>query len=80
MTYFDEDGLEAPVAYVEIHLAKLPLWKRLRYALAYVLGRQSDTGAFEEIVLDSGTALELGDLLLERTGRTYWDWPQSDVY
>jgi hypothetical protein len=64
VTYFPEDGVDAPVAYLEMHLAPLPLWQRLRYAWAYLRGRRPHDGAFAEIVLDAGTALQLGDLLV----------------
>lgn len=36
---------------MEIHLADQPFWKRLRLGLAYILGRKSRFGEFDEICL-----------------------------
>ena len=36
--------------YAEVHLVKLPLLKRLKYALKYILGHQSMYGAFDEFI------------------------------
>lgn len=48
--YVEEDDYFEDV-YVNYHLAKLPFWDRVKYAWKYILGHQSDTGAFEEHVL-----------------------------
>lgn len=80
VTYFDDDPIEAPVCYLEMHLKHLPFWHRVGYAIRYVLGKQSDTGAFAEVILDAPTALGLGDVLIERASGIPSDFPTSDVY
>jgi hypothetical protein len=52
----DEDDV-----FIEVHLAALPFWARVRHAFNYVIGRKSKWGDFEEILLDPATALDLGD-------------------
>jgi hypothetical protein len=62
----DEDDL-----FIEVHLAPLPLLARIKNAIGYILGRRSPYGDFEEIILSSLTALELGDkLVMWSTGET----------
>lgn len=51
--------------FIEIHLAPLPFWVRVRNAVAYVFGHRSKWGDFEEIVLTPNMALDLGDSLVE---------------
>jgi hypothetical protein len=51
--------------FVEVHLAPLPFWKRVRNAVRYVFGGRSKYGDFEEILLDPSDALVLGDSLIE---------------
>jgi hypothetical protein len=51
--------------FIEVHLAALPFWTRVKHAFNYVIGRKSKWGDFEEILLDSSTALDLGDKILE---------------
>lgn len=48
-SYFKDD--EAPTIYTNIHLNKLPFLKRLKYALNYIFGYQSQYGAFDEIII-----------------------------
>lgn len=50
MSYFEED-VDFPVVYTSIHLSKLPLLQRIKYAIKYVLGYQCRYGAFEEILI-----------------------------
>lgn len=33
-----------------IHLTRLSFWKRLKYGLRYIFGKQSGYGAFEEVI------------------------------
>ena len=49
--------------YVECHLRKAVLLSRIKYAILYVLGKQSNYGAFEETVLDLKAQIELAKLL-----------------
>lgn len=35
---------------MEVHLNKLPILKRIRYALKYIFGHQSKYGAFAEFI------------------------------
>lgn len=37
--------------YIEPHLNRRPLLDRIKYAIKYVLGRQSNYGAFDEIII-----------------------------
>lgn len=46
--YFDD---EYPYVYVDMYLAPQSFWKRIKYAVKYVLGKQSKFGAFDEIIL-----------------------------
>ena len=56
-------GDETMQLYVECHLRKVSLLKRLKYAILYVFGKQSKYGAFEETVLDLKAQIELAKLL-----------------
>jgi hypothetical protein len=51
--------------FIEVHLAALPFWARVKNAFNYVIGRKSKWGDFEEILLDPTTALDLGDKITE---------------
>ena len=51
--------------YIEVHLAPLPLWQRVRQAIKYVFGYRSKWGDFDEILLDPTQALQLGDLIVD---------------
>ena len=51
--------------FIEVHLASVPFWKRVKNAVCYVLGRKSQWGDFEEILLSPEQALDLGDKLIE---------------
>ena len=51
------DGTKHASLYM--HLAKKPFLKRVWYALLYIMGRQCKYGAFDEIVLDEKSALDL---------------------
>lgn len=42
--------------YVTIHLTKLPMLLRLKYAFRYIFGYQSRYGAFDEIILNPDDA------------------------
>jgi hypothetical protein len=55
--------------FIEVHLAPLPLWQRVRQAVKYLFGYRSKWGDFDEIMLDSTQALQLGDLIV--------DWAQG---
>jgi hypothetical protein len=45
-----------PTVYIHIHLSKKPFWKRVRYAINYIFGRQCRYGAFEEMILNPDDA------------------------
>jgi len=51
--------------FIEVHLAPLPLWQRVRQAVKYVFGYRSKWGDFDEILLDPTQALQLGDLIVD---------------
>jgi hypothetical protein len=65
----DEDDV-----FIEVHLAALPWWKRVKHAFNYIIGRRSKWGDFEEILLDPAAALDLGDKLTE------WARGESSVF
>jgi hypothetical protein len=48
---YDQDE-NYPMVYVHYHLNKRPLWKRVKYGIKYIFGRQSRYGAFDEIILN----------------------------
>lgn len=47
-----ESGFVEPICYLHIHLNKLPFWGRVKYAVKYILGRQSNYGAFDEFIIN----------------------------
>lgn len=57
--------------YLEVHLAKLPLRKRIAHAFRYVFGYRSQFGDFDEILLNEETAHKLGSLLTKFRSTTY---------
>ena len=66
--------------FIEVHLTPLPFWKRVRNAVGYVFGRRSRYGDFEEVVLSTTDALDLGDKLTEwATGESYAFQP-NDIH
>ena len=60
--------------FVEVHLASAPLWRRVKNAIRYILGRKSKWGDYEEILLSPSQALDLGDKLVE------WSKGESSVF
>ena len=65
----DEDDV-----FIEVHLAGLPFWSRVKHAIRYLLGKKSKWGDFEEILLSPEQALDLGDKLIE------WSRGESTVF
>ena len=60
----DED--DKNMAYCEIHLCKLPFFKRLKNGLKYIFGYKSKYGDFDEFILDwrhADKLIELGKKL-----------------
>lgn len=49
---YDEEEPSNDCVYISVHLTKLPLLKRLKHAIRYVLGKSSVYGDFEEVILD----------------------------
>lgn len=45
---FDDDE----DVYVDVHLASLPFWKRVKYAFKYIFGYKSKYGAWDEIIIN----------------------------
>ena len=54
--WYNEDD---NVLYIEPHLNRKPLLDRIKYAIKYVLGYQSNYGAFDEFILNSEDAEKL---------------------
>jgi hypothetical protein len=66
--------------FIEVHLTSAPFWTRVKNAVRYILGRKSKWGDFEEILLSTEQALELGDKLTEwASGEQRWFEP-NDQY
>ena len=56
-----EDGyFEVDVVY---HLVKRPFLERLAYAVGYIFGKQSDAGAFGEVILQESQAMQIINFL-----------------
>jgi hypothetical protein len=66
--------------FLEVHLAPLPFWQRVRNAVGYVFGRRSRYGDFEEVLLSPEDAVDLGDRLLTWAGRGDEVFSPNDVY
>jgi hypothetical protein len=47
-----QDPDDSELIYISIHLEHLPLWKRIKHAIRYILGKKSIYGDFDEIILD----------------------------
>ena len=70
----DEDLL------IEVHLSSAPFWKRVKNAVRYILGRKSNWGDFEEILLSPEQALDLGDKLVEWASGESAVFQPNDVF
>ena len=51
--------------YISMHLAKQNFFKRIWTAIKYVFGKQSDYGAFDEIILSKKDAVRMRDALIK---------------
>jgi hypothetical protein len=71
----DEEDL-----FIEVHLSSLPFWERVKNAIRYVFGQRSPYGDFEEIVLGPEEALDLGDRLVEWSGKGSIAFLPNDVF
>jgi len=71
----DEDYLA-----IEVHLAALPFWRRLRVGVHYIFGGKSKWGDFEEVLLSPYQALDLGDKLVEWSQGENIVFAPNDVY
>jgi hypothetical protein len=59
MVFYAEDKMDDrvyPTVYIHIHLSKKSFWKRVKYAINYIFGRQCRYGAFEEMILNPDDA------------------------
>ena len=59
---YDEDD-RYPICYAHIHLTKKPFWKRLKYGIMYIFGRQSRYGAFDEFIFNPSDTYKLQKLV-----------------
>lgn len=66
--------------FIEIHLSPLPFWKRVAHAARYILGRRSEYGDFEEILLSPEEALDLGDRIVEWAADVSRVFTPNDVF
>jgi hypothetical protein len=46
------DGVEYPMCYAHVHLAKKPFFDRLKYGIRYIFGYQCRYGAFDEFIFN----------------------------
>ena len=65
VSYFDD--FEDDFTYVHIHLTSMPLWDRIKTAVAYVMGKRSRFGDFGEILLTEEQCAQLAALLEQRS-------------
>lgn len=70
VSYFDPPD-DDEFVYIQIHLSPQSFWRRLKTAVQYALGRQSQFGAFGEILLTQQQCLELSELLARRAQSTH---------
>lgn len=59
--FYYEPDLDCVV--LDTHLIRIPLWKRIVYAIKYILGYQSKYGAFDETLLNGDRISELQSFL-----------------
>lgn len=63
---YEEDefeGITYPTCYVYVHLNKLSFWGRVKYAISYIMGRQSRYGAFDEFIFNPDDTKKLQKLV-----------------
>lgn len=63
--WFDEEYNQL---YIEPHLKRRPLLERIKYAIKYIFGHQSNYGAFDEIIIKPVDAGELIEYLQKYKG------------
>jgi|688.fasta_scaffold483423_2 hypothetical protein len=71
ISYFNDffgDDLDDEFTYIHVHLTPHTFWKRLKIGIAYIFGKRSQFGAFEEIILNSEECQRLS-LILEQRSR-----------
>jgi hypothetical protein len=65
--FYEEDeldnGIKYPMCYFHIHLNKKPFWKRVKYGILYIFGRQCNYGAFDEFIFNPDDADKLQKLV-----------------
>lgn len=66
--------------YLEVHLATLPFWQRVKHAVRYIFGAKTKWGDFEEILLTPYEALSLGYELTECSRGDDSVFTPNDVY
>ena len=57
-TWIEDKELEGEV-YMEIHLAKLSFWDRLKHGIKYIFGYKCMYGDFDEVILKKGDVHKL---------------------
>lgn len=66
--------------FIEVHLAPLPFWGRVRNSLRYLLGKRCKYGDFDVMLLSPSDAVTLGDTLIEWAQGEVSTFPQNDVH
>jgi hypothetical protein len=65
---FDSDPGFNTEIWIQIHLTHMPIWKRLKCAVAYIFGYKSNYGAFVEVLLNKEKTKQLIDTLTKHYG------------
>ena len=63
LSWFDNDNQYDDYAYLTVHLNKLPLLKRLKVAIQYIFGKQSEYGAFDEVLISPSEWKKFQDMV-----------------
>ena len=64
---FDSDPDFNDTIWFHVHLSDLSIWRRIKYAFLYILGKKSryGCGAFAEVLMDKKTTKQFIDTLIK---------------
>jgi hypothetical protein len=62
-TQYEGDPLDKAEVFMYVHLRKFSFWKRLQIGIQYIFGRQSQCGAFDDIMLTTKEMDQLGKIV-----------------
>ena len=66
VSYFSDHADPDDFTYIHVHLNRLPFWQRVVCGIRYILGQQSQFGAFEEVLLTPAECDRLASILEQR--------------